>query len=205
MEISKHIEQKYLHDMAVDQLVDEYNGLGYQVIREPLVGDYHADLVASKDGETIIFEVKTGQMNTELRQKLAAFSAYVKQQPSHRLRVVFAVPPQNKTIEVNNLEELLGSHLIWGETPEELLELSSNTQINYVTDVSIGHIAVLTTGQLEVSGAGVIDVSLQYGGSDGVEVSDAYPFEFSAIMTHKEGSWQIEELDPRVDTSSFFE
>jgi len=206
MEISKSIERKYLHNMAIDQLFDEYSHLGYQVTREPLIGEYHADLMASKDNETIIFEVKTGQMDSELRRRLAAFSAYVNQRPNHRFRVVFATPPQTKTIEVENLEELLVSYLTHQAFPPELVELSSNTLIDNVSDVEITSISVLPTGELSIDATGIIEVTLRLGSSDGVEIPDSYPFDFSALLTHDGREWQIEELPQcRVDVSSFYE
>ena len=206
MEISKSIERKYLHDMAVDQLAADYSQLGYRVAREEFIGQYRPDLVARNEKETIIFEVKTGRIDEQLRQKLTAFSDYVKQMPSHTFRVVFATAPQIKTIEIDNLEELLTTYLIDIEAPEALLELSSNTLIDEVSDVTINRINVSSTGELIISGIGAIDVTLQYGNSDGVEMSDSYPFTFEVILAHDGNQWQIIELsDCEVDTSSFYE
>ncbi|WP_338876517.1 hypothetical protein WBJ53_12795 [Spirosoma sp. SC4-14] len=48
MEIKQQYLQNYLHDIAIDQLMDDYRAKGYQVVREEKVGDYRADLVAKK-------------------------------------------------------------------------------------------------------------------------------------------------------------
>ncbi len=207
MEISKSIEQAYLHPMAIAQLAADYSRLGYAVTKEEPVGPYYADLVARKGNETIIFEVKTGRMSRELRQKLAAFSNYVKQTPNHTFRVVFATPPQTKIIEVANLETLIADYFIHHEMPEALQELSSYSLIDDVSDVEISRLAVSKLGELIISGTGTIGVTLRYGGSsDGVEMADAYPFDFEVIMTYESNSWQISEfIRCNVDTSSFFE
>ena len=206
MEISKSVEQEYLHPMAINQLVADYTRLGYTVTKEEKIGPYRADLVARKGEETIVFEVKTGRMNGELRQKLTALSNYVKGMPNHTFRVIFATPPQTKIIEINNLDEILTTYLSLAETPEALLALSSNTVIEDVTDLAIRRINVSPAGELEITGSGVIEVMLRYGGSDGVEMEDSYPFEFTVVMFHDGKSWQVAHLNRcEVDTSSFSE
>jgi hypothetical protein len=206
MEISKSIEQKYLHEMAVDQLAADYTQRGYQVAPKEQIGSYQPDLVVRRDNEIIIFEVKTGPLNPELRQKLAAFSDYVKAKPNYRFRVVFATPPRTKTIEIDSLAEALTSYFLQADTPESLLALSSDTLIEDVVGLEISRITVSPTGELELTGTGVFEVRLRYGGSDGFETEDAYPFEFNAVLFHNGKSWQIAELMRcEVDTSSFYE
>lgn len=206
MEISKSIEQKYLHDMAIDQLAADYMQQGYEVAPKDQIGSYQPDLVMRKDNETIIFEVKTEPLNQALRQKLAAFSDYVKAKPNYRFRVVFATPPKNKTIEADGLAEALTAYFMQAETPDSLLELSSNTAVEDVVGLEISRISVSPTGELELTGTGVFEVLLRYGGSDGFETEDAYPFEFSAVIFHNGQAWQIAEVTRcEVDTSSFSE
>ena len=53
MEIKKQYLQKYLHDIAVDQIAEEYQQKGYSITKEEQVGKkYRADLIARKNDET---------------------------------------------------------------------------------------------------------------------------------------------------------
>ncbi|MBO0952182.1 hypothetical protein [Fibrella forsythiae] len=43
-----------MHDIAVEQLMADYQAKGYQVAKEEKIGNYRADLVARKTDEVVV-------------------------------------------------------------------------------------------------------------------------------------------------------
>ena len=79
MDIRRQHLQPYLHGIAVNQLADDYKTKGYTVSREEAIGGrYRADLIARKNNEVIIVEVKTGRMTPEKRVQLVKLADYVR-------------------------------------------------------------------------------------------------------------------------------
>lgn len=86
MEIKQQYLNKYLPSIAIDQIADEYREKGYQVSLEEEIGKkYRADLVARNDKDTIVIEVKSGQMSPERRKEIAELANYVREQ--HKLQI----------------------------------------------------------------------------------------------------------------------
>lgn len=109
-------------------------------------------------------------------------------------------------IEIEGLEQIIFDHLM-DETPEQLMNLSSNTQIEEVNDIVISNISLEKDGTVNIKGAGSISVELNYGpSSDGATMDDSYPFEFEANLKLQDEEYELEEmLSLEVDTSSFYE
>lgn len=207
MNIRPQVQQRYLHDMAIDQLVADYQEKGYQVDREKQIGDYKADLVATKGDEVIVFEVKTGAMNPQMQGRLAQIGDYVRNRKNHKFLVVVATPPKRKKIQVPELDQLLFDHLV-DHFPTSLDELSGRTRITEVSGATVDELTVQEDGRLLIKGSAEIEVELNYGsGDDGVTNEDYFPFTFELILKYTNERVLVvdEEKLIEVNTTSFYD
>jgi hypothetical protein len=211
MEIKKQFLQKYLHSIAIDQIADEYSTKGYKILKEERIGDFQADLVAKKQDETIIIEVKTQKLSREKKQAIIKIGDFVRQHKNFKFLVIIATPPKEKKLSIDNIEnELLNSFM--DSMPDELDMLSTHTTIEEITDVDIDEINI-DNQYVFVKGAGVVNVLLQYGSDgdqdrdDGFKTYDSYSFNFDVTMEYiKNKGFEIIELnDIDINTSSFYE
>jgi|GEM_PF-558287 len=209
MEIKRRFLNKYLHQIAIDQIFEEYTQKGYVVHKDQRLGKYETDLVARNDKETIVIEVKAGRLTPERKKAIAQLSEYVRNQHGYRFLVVVASEPKQKRISIDDLSELIFGHIL-NEFPNELSELATHVRPEQISDVEINAIQ-LKGAWIFVSGNGVVSVELQYGSDgdqvrgDGIKLHDSFPFEFEFTLTYDNGRLTIDEVDRlEVDNSSFF-
>ena len=211
MEIKKQYLQKYLHKIAIEQIVNEYRQKGYEVSEEERIGKFQADIVARKNEETIVIEVKSGKMTPNKKEAIIGIGNYVQSQGNYTFLVVIATPPKEKKLEIINIENMLFQTMI-DELPDELDELSTHTMIDEVSDVDIDEIFIDKTLVL-VKGNGVVNVELQMGSDgddrrgDAFKLTENFPFDFNITLEYNsKHELQITEVDKLdVDTSSFYE
>lgn len=211
MEIKDRYLNKYFHDIAMEQLYDEYTERGYIVYKEKLIGSFEADLIAEKGNEKIVIEIKSGRMTPDKKQRLAELANYVRSQGDYKFMVVVPTPSQKKQLEVENIEQLLLTDIIHN-LPSELDQLSTHTTPDEVYEVDIDEIKI-DEDSIFIKGDGMISVELDYGSdsddliADGYASSDSFPFSFTAKLSLnlKTKNFEIEDADINVDTSSFYE
>jgi hypothetical protein len=211
MEIKDKYLNRYFHDIAMEQLYDEYTQMGYIVHKNHRIGSYEADIIAEKDNEKIVIEIKSGRMTPDKKQRLADLANYVRSQGDYKFMVVVPTPPQKKQLEVENIEQLLLTDIIHN-LPNELDQLSTHTSPDEVYEVDIDEIKI-DEDSIFIKGDGTISVNLDYGSdsddliADGYAASDSFPFSFTAKLTYDERTkkFEIEDADINVDTSSFYE
>lgn len=211
MEIKKKFLAKYVHEIAVEQLSDEYKDKGYEVALHRMVESYNVDLVAHKGDETILVEVKSGKIKPSDKEFFKYISSYVKARPNHKFRLVVATPPREKRIDVPGFLQALQNYLM-DEPLDELLELSYNTVFEGIGDYDIDSIEVQEGGVIQVSGNAVAEVLLQYGSEsdrrndDGYSVNSSFPFVFDISLEYSQGVLKVVDVDNiEFDTSSFYE
>lgn len=211
MNIKKQYLQKYLHKIAIDQIADEYTKMGFQVSKEEALGKrYTADIIARKGTEAIVIEVKSGPMTPEQREKLKDLADYVRERGEYKFQVAIAKPPKEKAIEIEGIEQLLTLWML-EHLPDELDQLSSHTFIEEVADIEIDEI-MIKKSLIYVSGAGIVEVELQYGSDsdqltgDGMKAGDSFPFNFDITLAfNRDMKLFIEEVNElKVDTSSYY-
>jgi Holliday junction resolvase len=210
MEIKRAYFQKYIDKVAIEQIADEYRNKGYHISTEEKIGTHYADLVARKNEETIVIEVKSGKMSPEKRKAIVEIGNYVKSAGNYKFLVVMVTPPQKKKLEVHNIHQLLAKYII-DTPPQELLTLSAKTSIEGVADITVDELTVRADGTIFVKGNGVIAVKLQYGSAldmrtdIGETSEDNFPFDFEVVLqqnNNKELSIaKVQKL--YVDTSSY--
>ncbi|XWN38591.1 MAG: DNA/RNA nuclease SfsA [Balneola sp.] len=187
MEIKKEILYKNLEELALQQIAEEYQSKGYKISREVSLGKFRADLIAFKDKEKIIFEVKTTQMSSFDKKRLAEFTDYINTLENCTLRILIARPPKDKKIIIDGFEELLLNYLI-SNMPHELDEISTHTIIDSISDLEIHELLLREKNVMRITGFGVIDVELQFGSGgdqrrgDGHIAFDSFPFDFNLEM-----------------------
>ena len=142
MEIRQQSLHKYLHDIAIDQLSEDYINKGYQIIKDEKIGKYSPDLVVKNGDETIVFEVKTGRMTKERKEAIAEIGDYVRKRNNYKFLVVFATPPKKKNLDIENIEELL-TKIFDEDYPDELQSLPAvRTQLNEIVNVDVDEIKI---------------------------------------------------------------
>lgn len=210
MEINRAYFQKYIDKVAIEQIADEYRSKGYQISIEEKIGKHYADLVARKNEETIVIEVKSGKMSPEKRKAIVEIGNYVKSAGNYKFLVVMVTPPQKKKLEVYNIHQLLAQH-ITDTPPKELMTLSTQTRIDGVADVTVDELTVRADGTIFAKGNGVIAVQLQFGSAldrridMGDTSEDNFPFDFEVELRQNDNKElsiaKVQKLS--VDTSSY--
>lgn len=207
MQIRPQYLQKYIHDIALDQLYADYQAKGYDVSKDEKIGLYEADMVAKKGEEVIVFEVKAGKMSPEYRAKIVGLGDFVRAHKNHKFLVVVATPPKPKKIDIPSLDEILYNYLV-NDFPDELDSLSTQTRIESVVDSTVDELAILEEGGFMAKGNGTVEVELQYGPTNDASLSDdSFPFTFEIKLKQNEQNELIldEVVQLHVDTSSWDE
>ncbi|MDR2467250.1 MAG: hypothetical protein LBD35_07645 [Prevotellaceae bacterium] len=197
MQIKDKYLSKYFRDMTMEQLYDEYADKGYVVCKNKQIGPYEADLVAEKDNEKIVIEIKSGGMTSDKKQRLSDLANYVRLQGGYKFMVVTPTRPQKKRLKVENIERLLFDE-ISRNLPRKLEQLSVHARPDEVYDVDIDEIKI-DEDTILVRGDGEISVELDYG-SD----SDSFPFDFAAKLNFdpNTNNFKLEDMEIDMDTSS---
>ena len=204
------MEQKtsyYLEQLALDQVVKEYIARGYKVQTEVKVNNnLRVDAIATKMGETIIIEVKSGKVSKNTIAAMKEIKKYATTQPNTRFKLVVATPPKDKVLEVDWIATALEEHITNNPT-NDLDTLSTHTRIIEVCDIEIDEF-IWNEELITASGTGMVTVSLQYGSNSDQEAgykdtAETFSFKFDAVFNEEKN---IEELNEfQVDTTEFYE
>lgn len=146
-----------LHALKIEEVADKYAAMGYSVRRQVHVGDFVADLVATKNGSTVVIEVKTGRTLALDHRSLAQMSAEIRKMPGHAFDLVVANPPKPKEVVIQGLDEKLLRYLTDHE-PDELRRLPPH-RIAEVMDVDIHHLTWMA-GSIRARGDAALTVCL---------------------------------------------
>lgn len=210
MEIKKKYLSKYLHDIAIEQIAEDYIQKGYNVNKEESVGKYRADLIARKGDDQIVIEVKSGKMTPDKKRQIAGLADYIRSLGGYTFLVVIATPPKEKKLEIDNLRQLILDEFLI-DMPSKLDELSTHTRPEEVSDIEIYEIEILGK-EILVKGDGVVSVELQFGSDgdqtrdNGLKTYDNFPFEFEITLEYNEKK-ELEIVDVyklNIDTSSYY-
>ena len=189
----------YLEAARRAEIADRLRQQGYSIEFEKRVGSVVFDLVASKVGKTIVYEIKSAQEPKSDRTMLLQLQQVAKEL-GYELRIAIAVPPRKVNVEIDDLTEQLQDYMT-NDFPSELDSLSTHTTLDEVTDIDVSDIHV-GHGEIRVGGTGSVEVGLQFGGhADEPALSgDSFPFTFSAILSPEGRLLSVPELS--IDTSS---
>ena len=187
---------KYMPDIILDQVSEDYVKQGYRIEREATIDGLHVDLIARKNGEVILVEVKAGNKPIS-KDVIAQLNHYVKSHEGHRLVIAVATPPGRKNIEVENIDEILLDYLI-SNPPGELLERATIISFNSVSDVEISDLKLSSMqDNIELSGTATANVHLQFGSESvirndsGLELDDSFEIKFHLSLHRSRSGWNV--------------
>lgn len=211
MEIQKKYFRQYLHEVAIEQLKEQYKNKGYNVSEKVQFGKYYADLVAEKVDDKIVIEVKTKGMSKDRREKIGYIADEVNLKGGYKFIVVIATPPREKSIKILNIEDVLLNQIV-EHLPNELSSIAYKVSPQEVCDVEVSDIQI-KGDQINANGSGIVLAELQYGSGsdstkgDGITINDNYPFTFELILKlNIDKELEVSEIvNLEIDTSSFYE
>ncbi|WP_128548509.1 hypothetical protein [Larkinella soli] len=207
MKIKQRHLQKYMHDIAVEQLAADYSEKGYKVSKEEPIGQFRVDLVARKGNETILIEVKAGSLTPEKKSEIQAIGDFVKNNNNYRFLIAIATPPKEKKIEIENLDRLLFLY-ISEHVPEDLSRLTHFVSIQNVMEVDPDEIITTGSQKFRVVGDGIVTVNLRNESGEALKhnslIEESFPFTFEVILTNagNEGFILSQAIQLTVDVSS---
>ncbi len=189
---------KYLHDIAVDQLAEDYQAKGYTVSKEYPIGPYHADLFAKKNGESIVFEVKVGKLNTKKREKLRAISEYIKEK-DYKFKIVIANTPREKKINVPDIKSIFDAYFQQSSL-DKLSHLAKQVKYKSVNYIEVDEAIFNDEADIRLNGTGNIEIEL----IDTKTYPEVFPFEFDLILANIKGKLSLKNMiHLEFDTSDF--
>jgi|ERR1700686_3857820 len=193
---------KYLEAAKRADLAAQMQGLGYRTEFDLKAGDFSYDMIAKRGNETIAFEFKVRDFLRDAKEEIEQLTLAAKKR-GFDFRLVVVNPPREPEIEIEDLDKNLREYLA-DDIPQELYDIASQPFVDSVIDIEIDSLRV-TREYIKIRGAGVLEVTLVYGGGgeDGMTTNDEYPFEFEVTLDHE---MRITHMDSLVvDVSSFYE
>lgn len=203
MRIEPAIATRYIEQAAAEQLSEEMRSQGYEVQREVSLGDLRADLIARRDGQVIVYEIKVpaadaGEAAADWARQTARLRAYARELGAS-FRLILVRPPRETHVEVSGLEDQLACALR-EDPPDDLQAIAASIEIGQVSDLAITSLVVRAEA-VEVEGEAIVDVSLLSG--EGDEVSrESFPLTFAVVLDRSGHVAELHRAD--VDTSSWY-
>lgn len=199
MEIKKSILLKYYEQAAIEQLTSEYKQKGYEVFQEYQSNRYRFDLVAKKDDELIVFEIKAGLWEKDKRQAVQQLRNIAVHELGAKFKLVFVTLPKEPEIEIEDLEAMFPDFLA-EQFINEFSEMATHFWIDEVSDIKFDEIYV-RKAELEIKGSGTISVGFQYGSDsdykedNGLRWTDSFEFQFHLLLDRSLDVKEIYELE----------
>lgn len=187
----------YMERIVRDQLVDDLTKKGYVVETEVALENFRVDILAKRDNETLIYEIKTSK-DSPSNDYLNQLREYIKLLPNHKLKIAIATPPAGSTIQIENFDVLVTDY--FGRNPISSVE-GRATHVSYssLDDVVFDKINVAVDGLLTVFGNAVLGLTYSYGSErDGEEgygmtMKDSLAFGFRFELEGSESGLRIRE------------
>jgi len=200
--IAKPDYARYLESAKRAELGEELRQEGFSVETDKVFDDVQFDLIATKEGKTKAFELRSVGSWKFDRESLRRLRDKARAE-GFEFHIVIVNPPPRVNVEIDDLASQLHAYLIHHPL-DELRSLSTHTSVSAVYDLSISDIHV-GKGEIRVAGVGTLEVELQYGSdSDDIpSAADSYLFRFKAILNAMGQLQGVEEIS--VDTSTFYE
>lgn len=199
------VPARYLEAAKIEELQQQLETEGYRTHREADGPGARFDLIAAKGDRTTAIAVKARALLGQQTDRIRSLRERAHEEGYDEFRLVIVNPPKEKTIEIPGLEEQLFSYLLNDlPMPTNLDRLASRVAIEGIDQLEINSIEVLAR-EIEISGVGLLDVALEWGGGedkDGMTVYESFPFDFEATL---DWDWKAREVRMNVDTSSYTE
>lgn len=195
---------EYLEAAKIEEVTKDLEAAGYTVVTHVREGDLVYDLVATKDGRRVAYEVQAGSELGTAAGTVRRLRERARERGYDEFRLVVVNPPRERVVDIPDLDRILFDYLV-NNFPQEFATLSSHTSLGGISQIDIDAITVVAAG-IRVAGSGVVDVALEYGGGqepDEMSWDTDFPFVFDVLLNH---ALEVEEVyELRIDTSSFYE
>lgn len=200
--VAKPDYARYLESAKRAELVEELLHEGFSVETDKVIGDTRFDLIATKEGRTKAFELRSVGSWKFDRESFRRLQNKAKAE-GFEFHIVIVNPPPKVHVEIDDLASQLRSYLIQN-TPDALDSLSTHTSISGVYDLSISDIHV-GKGEIRVAGVGTVEVELQFGSAsdNASSAGDSYLFHFKVRLNTMGQLQDVEDIS--VDTSTFYD
>jgi len=198
--------ERYLELTKIEEIASEMINKGYNISKDHKISNLSYDLLAEKNGEKIFIEVKSGKALQNHRDRIKQMASTAKKIENAVFKLVVVNPPRTKSIEIENIENILYECFI-EKLPSELDQLSTHTLVSGLSNVEITDVSI-NSEKILVSGEGLVEVNLQYGSRSDQDEEDefyyeTFPFDFNVFLSLELNLLECESLS--VDTSSFYE
>jgi hypothetical protein len=192
----------YLEAAKLEELSADLVTQGYEIVKNPQ--DTGFDLVATRGGKTVAFQVKARSHLREAAPNLRYLREQARQH-GFDFHLVVVNPPREKTITFEGLETILFDYLT-RTSFSEIEQLAPHISFTTIRGLNIDALTV-TKDTIRVTGTGLVDVQMGWSGDEkhnGITINSDFPFYFNIILDH---NFEIEpdSADIKIDTSSFFE
>lgn len=192
----------YLEEDRIEQLADQLARDGYQVERDVTIGEQEFDLVARRDGQLRVFEVKARARLKESVDEVARLRSAAIHAGVTSFSLVVATPPRETSIEIEGLATELTSYFLV-ELPPEVDALSYQTRVKRVKLFEIESVDARRDG-IRVRGRAALHVELNFRGkTDRIDLSteEGLGFTFDVVLGSDLKLARVNEID--IDLSDF--
>ncbi len=135
MKTVKQIAPLYLQKAAIEEFAAKLRDEGYEVEVEKAIGPFKADILASKDGEQVVYEFKHGAWPKEQVEQAQKLRRHIVHDLGGKFVLVWIPPYREIGPRVNGLEQVLTQAL--QSHPGPLDELSTHTVVEDAADLQI--------------------------------------------------------------------
>jgi hypothetical protein len=197
--------EEYLVQATIEALREEWEAKGYQVADRSALGGIDADLILRRNGETVVFEVTTSASLGRAAVSSPKVAEQVLRNPNTSYHLVVTNPPRERTIRIEDLEQVLHDYLT-ANPPIELTRLFphlfvGNVERSDITSISIKH------GEIQAVGSAAVTIRFDRTTGDTLANTDdgvahaTLPFEFDVTLNSNLAIVKVDRL--QVDTSEF--
>jgi hypothetical protein len=178
MRIAPEIVARYWEAAAAEQLARDLERQGYAVTQQEKIGTHVADVVARRNGETIVYEVKSPPWEEREADDLVALREQAVAHLGARFQLLLVTPPHDVAAEVRGLRSLVFEELR-RSLPPSVRALAPRVELFAITDLEVRSIHV-NPPEIEVTGDAVVHVMLWWQEDDehGKEV-EGFPLAFT--------------------------
>lgn len=186
MEIEKSILLRYYEQATIEQLASEYKQKGYEVFNNYQSKQYHFDLVAQKDDDLIVFEIKAGLWEKDRRKEVQQLRNFAIHELGAKFKLVLVSLPEEPEIQIEELEAKF-SDLLADQFIDELSKMATHFWVDAVSDIKFDELSIRKS-ELEIKGIGTISVEFQYGSDsdyeedNGMRWTDSFEFDFHLLL-----------------------
>jgi len=208
MEIKKKYYAEYLHNVAIEQIAENYRNEGFIVKKRAAIGDYKADLIVKKNSQNIVIEVKTGELSPRKKRNISGLADYIQSLGNYKFKVAIAKLPKEKELKIEGLEDLISNY--FSENYLKVFhKLPYYITFENVSDIILNKL-VVSNENLNAEGSGIISLKLQKNKNnisieEHFSMNEDIPFKFkiSFPINKNLNINQLSNFD--IDTSSFEE